>query len=237
MTVSVLSGLALAVFLAGLLGGAHCAGICGGLLSALSASRGPNPWRRLAALHAGRIASYALLGAGAGALGAASAMSGRLIPVQTGLYVSANVLLMAVGIHHLGWRAPLTHVERRGSLAWSRLGPISGRFLPADTPGWALMTGSLWGLMPCGLVYGALALALLTGSALGGMVAMAAFGLGTLPNLLAVALVLKRMAQSAWRHLWQRVLGLVILAFGLYGLVHATWLSGPLQNGVLCVAR
>lgn len=234
---SVLSGLALGLFAAGLLGGAHCAGMCGGLLSALSASRGPNPWRRLVALHAGRIASYALLGAGAGALGAASAMSGRLIPVQIGLYVSANVLLIAVGMHQLGWRAPLAQVERWGSSAWSRLGPISGRFFPVDTPGRALVMGSLWGLMPCGLVYGALALALLTGSALGGMVVMAAFGLGTLPNLLAIALVLKKMTQSAWRHLWQRLLGLVVLAFGVYGLAHASWLSGPLQNSVLCLSR
>src|SRR4051794_16083863 len=90
----------------GLVSGVHCAGMCGGIVVAFSSRQLLLPahalWRRQAVFNAGRITSYATAGALAG--GAAQLMSA--LPLQTALYVAANILLLLVGLQLAGWRAP-----------------------------------------------------------------------------------------------------------------------------------
>ena len=207
----------LALFLVGLLGGTHCAGMCGGIVGALAVQ---TPGDRSAltihlAYNAGRIASYALAGTLAGAIGYAF---GALLPVQRGLYLFASLMLVAMGFYLLGLTRALAFVESGGQKLWTHILPVTRRFLPVRGVAQAFPLGLLWGWLPCGLVYSALATALASGSAAQGAVAMVAFGLGTLPNLLLAGLLLARYRRFAQAQATRLASGLLVLAFGLYGL-------------------
>ena len=208
----------LALFLVGLLGGTHCVGMCGGIVGALTLGGAPR-WRIHLAYNAGRIASYALAGAVAGALGAASLAAGKAEGVRLGLYALANVVLVLLGVYLLGVVQVLLPIERLGHHLWRRLQPLGRRFLPAQSVAQAFPLGLLWGWLPCGLVYSALASALTAGSATRGAAMMLAFGLGTLPNLLLAGMLLARLNEFVRRVAVRRIAGLLVLGFGLYGLL------------------
>ena len=205
-----------ALFLVGLLGGTHCVGMCGGFVGALS--MGGGRWSLHLAYNTGRILSYGLAGALAGALGAASLGLAGQTTARLVLYVFANLMLVALGLYLLGVTGALALTEKAGQKLWRRIQPLTRRFLPARTVAQALPLGLLWGWLPCGLVYGALASALSAGSAWHGAGLMLAFGLGTLPNLLLAGVVLGRFNHFV-RNVWvRRISGILVLGFGVYGL-------------------
>ena len=205
-----------ALFLVGLLGGTHCVGMCGGIVGALS--MGGGRWSLHLAYNTGRILSYGLAGALAGALGAASLGLAGQTTARLVLYVFANLMLVALGLYLLGVTGALALTEKAGQKLWRRIQPLTRRFLPARTVAQALPLGLLWGWLPCGLVYGALASALSAGSAWHGAGLMLAFGLGTLPNLLLAGVVLGRFNHFV-RNVWvRRISGIFVLGFGVYGL-------------------
>lgn len=211
----------LALFIVGLLGGTHCAGMCGGIVAALSMGSEPRLTLHLA-YNAGRVASYAAAGAIVGALGGASmALSGQL-PVRIVLYLFSNLMLVALGLYLMGATGALAVVERGGQGVWRRIQPLTRRFLPATRISQAFPLGLLWGWLPCGLVYSALATALVSGSAVRGAALMAAFGFGTLPNLLLAGFLLARFRSLAQGRTIRIVAGALVLAFGLWGLL-GTW--------------
>lgn len=218
----------LTLFVVGLLGGGHCVGMCGGIVGALSVG-GPAGKASLPlhlAYNAGRIASYTLAGALAGLL----SRGGFLLlqeqwAARVGLFVLANLMLLAMGLYLMGITRFLTPLEQAGQGLWQRLQPLTRRFLPVRSPMQAFPLGLLWGWLPCGLVYSALATALTTGSASNGALVMLAFGLGTLPNLLLAGLLAARLREWMRRPGVRRVAGALIISFGLYGL----W--GALQLG------
>lgn len=207
----------LALFLVGLLGGTHCVGMCGGIVGAL-AMGGASRWTMHLAYNGGRILSYALAGAIAGALGAASLGLEGQVPARLILYLFANLMLIALGFYLLGATRALAFTERAGQALWRRVQPLTRRFLPATTVRQAFPLGMLWGWLPCGLVYSALASALSAGSAGRGAALMLAFGLGTLPNLLLAGIVLARINEFVRRPLVRTLSGLLVLGFGVYGL-------------------
>jgi sulfite exporter TauE/SafE len=223
----------LAVFIAGLFGGGHCAAMCGGIVGALSSQR-----RTGISLHlgynAGRIGSYTAAGAVAGTIGGLMLL-GNLLSVRIGLYVVANILLVLVGLYLAGGPGFVTRLEALGRRPWRHISRLTGRVLPADTLPRALAAGAIWGWLPCGLTYSALAIALLSGSALRGASLMAMFGLGTLPNLLAAGLIVTRARPWLQGPVARRIAGGVVLTFGVAGLAHATWLGDQIRRGVLCV--
>ena len=208
----------LALFLVGLLGGTHCVGMCGGIVGALSMGA-PGRWSMHLAYNVGRILSYGLAGAIAGAVGAASLGLDSQVPMRLALYLVANLMLIALGLYLLGVTQALAFTERAGQLLWQRLQPLTRRFLPARTVVQAFPLGMLWGWLPCGLVYSALATALSSGSAVRGGLCMLAFGLGTLPNLLLAGIVLARLNEFVRRPAVRVASGLLVLGFGLYGLL------------------
>ena len=208
----------LALFLVGLLGGTHCVGMCGGIVGALSMGA-PGRWSMHLAYNAGRILSYGLAGAIAGAVGAASLGLDGQVPMRLALYLLANLMLIALGLYLLGVTQALAFSERAGQRLWQHLQPLTRRFLPARSVAQAFPLGMLWGWLPCGLVYSALATALSSGSAAHGGLAMLAFGLGTLPNLLLAGIVLARLNEFVRRPAVRTVAGLLVLGFGLHGLL------------------
>ena len=227
----------IAVFLIGLLGGTHCIGMCGGIVSALTVQL-PGESRRDWPLHLGynlgRIASYTAAGAAMGALGTVGMLFNNVLPVQMTLYVVANLMLIALGLYLTGFTRFLTPIERLGHRLWSRIQPLTRRFLPARSVSQALPLGMLWGFLPCGLVYSVLATALVTGTASRGAMLMLAFGLGTLPNLLLAGMLLKRLRDYTRNKVVRAVSGIVVLGFGVFGLVNAPSLGANLWNGVVC---
>lgn len=208
----------IALFLVGLLGGVHCVGMCGGIVGALSMG-GPARWSLHFAYNGGRLASYALAGALVGALGAAGLGLAGQAPIRLIFYGLANAMLVALGLYLIGLSGALALTERLGQLLWQRIQPLTRRFLPARTMAQAFPLGLLWGWLPCGLVYSALASALTAGSAGRGALMMLAFGLGTLPNLLLAGIVLARLNEFVRRPLVRLIAGLLVLGFGIYGFI------------------
>ncbi|HNJ75298.1 MAG TPA: sulfite exporter TauE/SafE family protein [Azospira sp.] len=215
----------LALFLVGLLGGTHCVGMCGGIVGALSMGGAPRLSLHLA-YNAGRITSYAVAGGLVGALGGASlALAGQL-PLRIALYLLANLMLIALGLYLMGLTRALAFSERLGQNLWRRIQPSTRRFLPAHSVAQAFPLGLLWGWLPCGLVYSALATSLTAGSAGKGALLMLAFGLGTLPNLLLAGFLLARLRHWVQQPAVRVVAGLLVAAFGVWGMVGVWRLAG-----------
>lgn len=210
----------LAVFLVGLLGGTHCVGMCGGIVTAISlqlpARRGRFNYHL--AYNSGRILSYTLAGALAGAVGATTLLLKGFWPAQQVLYGLANVMLVALGLYLAGLWQAVTRIESLGALLWQRLQPLSRHFLPVRHPAQAFALGVLWGWLPCGLVYSVLISALASGGAAAGAATMLAFGAGTLPNLLAMGLFAQQLQAFAKNPWVRRVAGLVVAGYGAWGL-------------------
>ena len=200
----------------GLASGVHCAGMCGGFVSAFSLSRG-RPGS-LFLFNAGRISSYAAGGAAAGTLGALGWYSSG---AQSALLVLANLVLVFVGLHLAGATGPMRALERLGAPLWRRVQPLAARMM--RTPGLAAAYGAglAWGWLPCGLVYGALTAAAFAGSPAAGAAAMIAFGLGTLPWLLAAGVATARLRAWLARRAVRLAVGGAVLGFGAWGLGHA----------------
>ena len=177
----------LSAFLIGIAGGVHCVGMCGGIVAAL---RSVTPSHKPAfpftlAYNLGRIASYTLAGAITGAMGQ---IARHYIPVASYVLSLLSALMLLALACYLGeWWTGLTHVEALGKGIFKRIQPYSKRFLPFKTPWHALPYGFIWGWLPCGLVYSTLTWALASGTAVDGAAIMFAFGLGTLPTLLAAS--------------------------------------------------
>jgi len=232
----------LAVFLIGLLGGVHCAGMCGGIVSALTLQipgKGDttgSAWTIHLAYNLGRIGSYAIAGALMGALGSLGLLLNKALPVQMVLYVAANLMMVALGLYLTGLTRALAFTERAGQWLWRRVQPATKRFLPVRGVAQAFPLGMLWGWLPCGLVYSVLTMAILSGSAARGAAIMLAFGLGTLPNLMLAGLLLVRFRDVIQGRALRLGSGLIVLGFGLWGLFNAAALGGRLWQGLVSPA-
>lgn len=209
----------LAAFLTGLLGGTHCVGMCGGIVAAMSFQSGARqPFRFHVGYSVGRIASYATLGALAGLIGSAAFLSDSLYPLQRGLYVLAQVILILLGLYLAGLNQSIRVLERAGSAVWQRVQPLLARVMPVRNLGQAVAAGALWGWLPCGLVYSVLVMALSAGDAIRGGALLLAFGLGTLPNLLLMGWAAESLRSFARKTWVKRGAGLLVAAMGVWGL-------------------
>ncbi len=199
----------IAALLAGLLGGVHCVGMCGGIVAAFSfrADGSAPPFRLHLAYNLGRILSYTIFGALAGTLGASLKLA-SFLPVQTLLYILAQIVMILLGLYLAGWSKWVLIFERAGGALWRRVKPLFQTLLPVA-----------WGWLPCGLVYSVLVSALAAGSASSGAALMLAFGLGTLPNLLGMGLFARQL-QPFIQQLWvRRTAGLMVAGLGMWGLL------------------
>jgi uncharacterized protein len=224
-----------AVFLIGLLGGTHCVAMCGGIVGALTlhVPGGRPQWKLHLAYNFGRLTSYVMVGAVLGAIGGGlGAVLQDWLPVQWVLFVFANLMLVALGLYLAGATWSLAFAERLGQTIWSRLQPLGRGLLPARSVGQAFPLGMLWGFLPCGMVYSALAVALVSGSAWRGAGLMLAFGLGTLPNLLLAAALLTRLRGFCARPSVRLMAGVLVMAFGIFGLFNSANLGGQIWQGV-----
>lgn len=231
-----MEALAAAAFTAGLLGGVHCVGMCGGIAGALSAgSTGALP-ARLAAFNLGRIGSYATAGALAGVMGGLAQAAGPEAVLRTVLFVAAQAMVVLIGLYVAGWSGAILRFERAGASLWRRIEPLRRRFFPIDSNARALGAGAVWGWIPCGLVYGMLPLAAVAGGAGEGALVLAAFGLGTVPGLVAAGAAARRLAEMRRLPWVRRLAGFAIAAVGIAGLARVPEVSGLIAAGWHCIA-
>ncbi len=210
----------LSALLAGLLGGVHCVGMCGGIVAAFSfrADGSKPPFRLHIGYNIGRVLSYMLFGALAGALGGSLNLL-EIRPLQTALYVLAQGVMILLGLYLAGWNQWVLVFEKAGGALWTHVQPLFRKLLPVKNLPAALLAGMVWGWLPCGLVYSILVAALASGSATSGAALMLAFGLGTLPNLLGMALFAQQLQPFMQKLLVRRVAGLMVAGFGAWGLI------------------
>ena len=202
-------GLLLALLTAGLVGGTtHCAGMCGPFVLAqvtarleqVSVARMSEMHRLTGAAvlpyHLGRATTYALLGAvGAAVAGHVGALPG-LRWVSVALLAFAALFFLGYAVK--GLSAWLPSGEGRFRRWWGERVSRLARPLFGNPTGWrGYGLGLALGFIPCGLLYGAIAVAAASGSALSGALGMAAFALGTVPSLLAVGLA-GHLAGRTW---------------------------------------
>lgn len=246
-----LNGLSLLpAFLIGLAGSVHCIGMCGGIVSAFTIVSAPrrrfpiavvtegaviagedgSQLTRMLSYNSGRIASYAVAGALAGGLAQGVAALVDINIVRTITYWASNILLAMLGLYLMGLWPGVARLESLGRKLWHHLQPLTPRLFPLNTAPKLFAAGLIWGWLPCGMVYSMLLTAMLAGTASGGAMLMAAFGLGTLPAMFLIGFLGLRIANL--RHYKDvRVLaGAVVLCFGLFGLVRG---SHGMPNGLL----
>lgn len=201
---SLLAGLVL-----GLAGSLHCAGMCGPILLAVNRSAsGRDAITRMLVYHAARIFIYGVLGAVAGATGrvAASAGLGRTIAIASGTLL----VLGSIGVVAARWPRPL-------SLALSSVALRTSTFAAALTrqqplAGHAVL-GIANGLLPCGLLYAALATSLALGTVARSVAFMAGFGFGTVPVLIALTISAASIP-ATWRRRLRFAAPMVMVAAG-----------------------
>ena len=189
----------LSALILGLLGSLHCAGMCGGLQTLLNspqAIRTPieNQYHLLA-MNLGRVTLYSLAGAVFGLIGAEVGVQLNVPGWSIVLRQLMAIMIIIIGLQLLlQVTRPLAFLEKAGYGLWQRIQPLLNSNAPVNYLQ-SFRRGMLWGFLPCGLVYSVIAIALLSGSAAGGLLTMLGFGIGTLPALLLTGFVLWKFKQ------------------------------------------
>jgi sulfite exporter TauE/SafE len=233
----------ISAWLVGALSGLHCMAMCGGLLAAAAARDGGAqpmlPARtvvvRQLAYQAGRISTYSLLGAAFGTAGALALHAADYLPLQRALYFAANVFLLLLGAS-LAFATPASGwLQRTGARAFGAILTIAQPALRRPDAAGRIALGLLWGLLPCGLVYSMLPLALFAGGPWQGGAVMLAFGLGTLPNLMAANFLFGRARRALDGRTARYAVAAVLIAFGLIGIWRVAYDPGALARGAFCL--
>lgn len=233
MTLAVDLPTLLAALTAGLLGGLHCAVMCGGIATGFHAMAA-GPARTVAwQANAGRILGYLLAGAVVGGLGGGVLRMLRIEALGVGLRMAAGMALVLVALRLLDRGGRFDLLARPGIQAWRWLQPLRRRLIPADRSWKRLALGTLWGWMPCGLSLGLLTVAWLQASAAGGALVMAAFGLGTLPVMLPLTWTGARMGRWLQRPALRTSLALLVLCAGLLTMAAPWLMQVPALHGPL----
>lgn len=211
-----------AAFVFGLLGGAHCIGMCGGIMSALAFAVPPSmrhPARMsglLLGYNLGRITSYMLAGAVTAGLG--TLLGGLAGEVRLALQILAAAMLILMALYIADWWKGLLRVEALGRRLWRHLEPFGRRLMPVVRIPQAVALGAVWGWLPCGLVYSMLAWSLAVADPLRGALLMGAFGLGTLPALLATGFAARGLGNLIRHPATRTVAATLIIAFAVWQL-------------------
>lgn len=205
-------------FFLGLLSSAHCVGMCGGIMGALSmavpAEAKAKRWMILVSYNLARIFSYALIGILLGRFAQELMQWGG----QVVLRWIAGLLLIAMGLYLANWWRGLTYLENAGRYLWAYLQPLGKKIMPVNSVPKAFALGAIWGWLPCGLVYSALAYAMTQAHAINAALVMLAFGLGTLPTVLLSGVFAQTLASWLQARQVRWTFSVAIILFGLWTL-------------------
>ncbi len=205
-------------FMTGLLGSAHCIGMCGGLVSALSLTKdGQNSGVTFHLLYnLGRTLTYTFIGLIVGWIGSAMAFKGSLQEITRMLLIGSDLLVILVGLGSAGLfsRLNIMSLEFSGPIRSLSRAVKGLRQLPPALA--ALPLGILFGFLPCGFLYAMVLTAAQSTDSLVGAITMAAFGLGTVPALFLVGSAAQWFSsQRSWM---LRAAGILVALMGCYNL-------------------
>ncbi len=215
-------------FVVGLLSTIHCIGMCGGLVGAMTMSLAPEIREKPSTLaiytfayNSGRIMSYTLAGFFAGFLG--QVFKDLLMP-ENGigfLRLIASLMIIAMGFYIAGWFPQFSRIEKIGTPLWKYLQPIGHKLLPVKRPWQAFLFGTVWGWLPCGLVYYMLLMSPASDGAMSSALFMLSFGLGTLLPLMSIGFLTGRLTQFRNSHKIRYISGILLIIMGIISLVLA----------------
>ncbi len=211
-----MSGAVAMALVTGFLGSfGHCVGMCGPLVGSLALATAPlgtrrSLWGQLA-YHAGRVTTYAAVGAVMGLTGSFVNVAGRLAGLQQVVAIGAGALMILLGLGAAGVTEALRRLEAKAS------GQVMGlvrRVLSGGGPGRLYPTGLALGLLPCGFSWTVFLGAAGTGSAVEGLLLALAFGVGTTPALLLVGAAGTAFGVRA-RGVFARIGGVLVALLGV----------------------
>lgn len=222
----------LVAFIMGFFSSMHCIGMCGSIIGTLTLSLNQQIRENKARLskfvfsyNIGRISSYTLAGLIAGLLEHV-----LTLPLGEGhghriLQILSAFFMTGAGLYIAGWFPRFAYIEKLGSVLWRKIEPFGRRLIPVRNLPQAFVFGMIWGWLPCGLVYAAIALSATTADVVRSAFTMLAFGLGTLPAVVGMGIMTSSLAQLSRMHRFRQAAGVfliilaVIAAFpGLYPL-------------------
>jgi sulfite exporter TauE/SafE len=220
----------LVAFIMGLFSSMHCIGMCGSIIGTLTLSLSPeirNNKKRLLPFvfnyNLGRITSYAIAGGLVGAIEA-------LLTVPLGethghriLQLLSAAIMTGAGLYIAGWFPRFAYIEKAGTPIWKKLEPYGRKLIPVKNHTHAYLFGMVWGWLPCGLVYAALALAATKGDAVNSALTMLAFGLGTLPAVMGVGIMTNLLTRLSRMTRFKQAIGLFMMILAL--LAAFPWLN------------
>jgi len=220
----------LAAFVIGLFSSLHCIGMCGSIIGTLtySLSQEIRNQRRILfsivlSYNLGRIASYALAGAVVGLLQTLLSLPLPQGQAHRVLQLVSAAILTGAGLYIGGWFPGFAYIEKLGSRFWKRIEPFGRKLIPVKNRTQALLFGMIWGWLPCGLIYTALALAATSGDVLHSSMTMLSFGLGTLPAVVGVGIMTSLLAKLSKIQHFKRAVGILLIIFAV--LAAFPWLN------------
>lgn len=214
-------------FMIGLSGSLHCLGMCGPIAMALPV-RTSDPWIKILKYliyNLGRVVTYAILGLLIGIAGKGLALAGlqQFLSIASGILIIASVLLIYNPFHfQWGHNAVSKIIKSKIQSGFQYYLRKTGFFS-------LFVLGLLNGLLPCGMVYMAMLGALTTGDAFSGAAFMAAFGVGTVPLMLAISLT-GNMIGVKWRLLFMKGVPVIGCVVGVLLIMRGFNVPIPLQG-------
>lgn len=200
----------------GLTGSVHCLTMCGSLSVALGFSipKQKSFWQYALFVSIGRVLGYGIIGV------LANLLTQSIVVVSSGavFYLSmlSGVLMIGIGMHIANITHIVTKLEKLGTFINVWLAPLKQKLMPIDSMVKCLAYGLLWGFLPCGLVYTALSLAIVSPSPMTAFSVMTLFGLATLPAVVGMTVFSKQLSRIFGHKYTKTTLGLIITFAGLY---------------------
>ena len=212
----------LAAVLMGLISSLHCIGMCGSIIGTLTFSLAPeirsNKFRLFNIVfnyNLGRISSYAVAGALVGIMSEILSLPFSQGQAHRLLQILSALVMTGAGLYLAGWFPRYAYIEKLGTRLWRKIEPFGRRLIPVRRPYQALLFGMVWGWLPCGLIYSALALAATTGDMVKSGLTMLAFGIGTLPAVMGVGIMTPLLARLSKANKFKHIVGVLFILFAL----------------------
>ena len=208
-------------FMAGLFGSIHCVGMCGGITSALGLTiKNDNKILFSILFQFGRLMSYAIAGSLVGLLGASLVEQEQPGVIANTLRIAAALFMFLLGLYLAGWFPKFVVLERIGLPLWRKISPISQKLIPVTKFHQALLLGAIWGWIPCGLVYSVLIWSAASVNPASGAMTMVAFGLGTMPAMLAFTIGASQIVAVITQSFVRKIMGMLVMTLALLAIIN-----------------
>ncbi len=213
----------LVAFIMGLFSSLHCIGMCGSIIGTLTLSLKEEIRNSKSLLfpfvlnyNLGRIVSYTIGGLIAGLLHYVLTFPFSAEHGHRMLQLLSAVFIACAGLYIPGWFPQFAYVEKLGARFWRKIEPYGRKIIPVQTKPQAFIFGLLWGWLPCGLVYAALALSATTGNVIKSALTMLSFGLGTLPAVMGLGIMTGLLVKLTRMQRFKQLVGILLVIIAIF---------------------